>query len=138
ESHFLEKTAPFEGLNPLVKEISKSLKLAITTMKKGIYAREIVSHFGWENLFQCVVGAEEGGGAKPNPEMLEKAISEMSHAKDEIVYIGDTLVDYETAKNANVNFVFVKWGYGEIDGKEDNLEVVSNPYQLLSLLKESF
>lgn len=138
EGKFLDKTAPFEGVDSLLRELKKSKKLAITTMKKGIYARKIVEHFNWSSLFDCVVGAEEGLKAKPNPEMLEKAVTDLELNKNEIVYIGDTSVDFEMAKNANVNFVFVKWGYGELNGKENSIKIASNPSELLLILNNAF
>lgn len=138
EKNFLDKTVPFEGINTLLREIKKTRKLAIVTMKKGIYARKIVEHFFSSNLFDSVVGAEEGLKAKPHPEMLEKAVADLGLNKDEIVYVGDTLVDLKMAKNANVNFVFVKWGYGKSDGEEENIKLVSNPSELLLMLNYHF
>ncbi len=137
ESHFLDKTKPFKGIEPLLKNLSEKRLLAVVTMKKGKYARKVVSNFGWDGYFKCVVGAEEGLKAKPDPEMLKKAIGNIGLKKEEIVYIGDTAVDLQTAKNGGVRFIFVKWGYGNLDGELNGVEVVSEPSQIIELLEKN-
>jgi phosphoglycolate phosphatase len=114
EENYLCKTKPFEGVNELLKTLSKSHKLAITTMKKGLYARRIVEAFKWNDCFQSVIGAEEGYKPKPDKGMLLKAIDDISLKRNEVIYVGDTIVDYEMAKNAEVKFLFANWGYGSL------------------------
>lgn len=138
ESHFLVKTKPFKGIETLLKNLSEKRLLAVVTMKKGKYAREILFHFGWSHYFKCVIGAEEGLKAKPDPEMLKKAIENIGLKKEEIVYIGDTAVDLQTAKNGGVRFIFAKWGYGNLDGNLNEIKVVNEPLQIIDLLKNNF
>lgn len=135
EKNYLNKTKPFEGVVSLIEWLNNSFCLAITTMKKGEYAREIIRNFGWESLFKVVVGAEEGFKAKPDPEMLLEAVKRLGLKIDEVIYIGDTRIDREMAKRANVDFIFVEWGYGANDFKEDNIIKVSKPEQIKDLLK---
>ena len=44
---------------------------------------------------------------KPNPYFLDKIISENSFINNEILYIGDSSIDNETAKNIGVDFLYV-------------------------------
>lgn len=134
ESHFLDKTKPFEGIETLLKKLSGSFSLAVVTMKKGCYARKVISNFGWDKYFKCVVGAEEGLKAKPDPEMLDKALSNLFLRKEEIVYVGDTVVDLMTAKNGGVNFIYVKWGYGTLDGTFNNIPTANCPSDIVFML----
>ena len=49
---------------------------------------------------------------KPNPYQINKIIKK-SDKKIRPVYIGDWHIDYLTAKNANIDFIFGQWGYGK-------------------------
>jgi phosphoglycolate phosphatase len=136
ESHFLDKTKPFEGVEDLLKELKDRFSLAVVTMKKGYYARKVINNFGWDKYFKCIVGAEEGLKAKPDPEMLNKAVSNLALKKEEIVYVGDTVVDLMTAKNCGVKFIYVKWGYGSLDGAFENTLTANTPSEVASLIKK--
>ena len=50
---------------------------------------------------------------KPHPDKMNKIIMKSKYKKSDCVYIGDTQVDYLTAKNAKIDFIFAKWGYGK-------------------------
>ncbi len=132
EKNYLNRTQPFEGVDELLKTLSKRYKLAVTTMKKGIYARRIVEAFKWNHYFQSVIGAEEGFKPKPDKEMLVKAIDDISLNRNEIIYVGDTVVDFEMARNAEVKFVFATWGYGSLNF--DHIQKCDKPLDILLYL----
>lgn len=134
EKHFLDNTIPFEGVEFLLKNLSNKCQLAVATMKKGSYARKVIDNFNWDKYFKSVVGAEEGLKAKPDPEMLQKAISNLSLTKKEVIYIGDTEVDFLTARNCGVDFIYVNWGYGRLNGKFEKILNVKKPLEILSLI----
>ncbi|MDA9748677.1 HAD family hydrolase [Pelagibacteraceae bacterium] len=49
---------------------------------------------------------------KPNPDQINFIISKLNAKNSDCVYIGDTHVDYLTAKNSSIDFIFAEWGYG--------------------------
>ncbi len=49
---------------------------------------------------------------KPNPDQINLIVDKLNVKKSECVYIGDTHIDYLTAKNSNIDFIFAVWGYG--------------------------
>lgn len=51
---------------------------------------------------------------KPNPKQINRIIKNRLFNKKDIVFVGDTYIDYKTAKNAKIDFVFAKYGYGNI------------------------
>lgn len=135
EEKYLEKTRPFDNIDEMLKSCAKEYKLAITTMKKGNYARKIIEAFNWKNYFESVVGAEEGLKAKPNPDMLLKAVCDLNLKISDVVYIGDTEIDYLMAQNSQVEFIFVSWGYGKLNGKYKNIEICNSPLEIIDILK---
>ena len=38
-------------------------------------------------------------------------------SKEKILFVGDMLVDVNTAKNAGIDIVYCKWGFGEVKGE---------------------
>ncbi len=50
---------------------------------------------------------------KPDPYQINKIIKKLKVDKKNCVYIGDTHIDYLTAKNAKIDFIFAMWGYGK-------------------------
>lgn len=97
------------------EEILSKLKearynIGIVTTKLRYRIEDILRKFKSEHLVDCVVGAGDVKIEKPNPEGLLR-ITEFFHlAKDEVLYVGDSLVDAKTAANAGVDFAGVLTG----------------------------
>ena len=69
-------------------------------------------------IFDVILGEREGIERKPNPKIVFDILDRCAVrgettdvVRSEILYVGDSLVDYETAKNANVPFVACSWGF---------------------------
>lgn len=60
---------------------------------------------GFKNTFDYIVGGEDVDCQKPSPEGVINAVEFFNYKLDEIIYIGDSLTDAETAKNAGVTFI---------------------------------
>ena len=64
------------------------------------------------NFLDIIVGGEDVKEPKPSPEGVLLAIKEFGCNKEEVLYIGDSIVDAETAQSAQVDFAGVlTWGY---------------------------
>ena len=50
---------------------------------------------------------------KPFPDQINQAIKRLNVKKIETIYVGDMFVDYLSAKNAKIDFVFADYGYGK-------------------------
>ncbi|MBQ8842877.1 MAG: HAD family hydrolase, partial [Ruminiclostridium sp.] len=86
------------------------IKTAVVTNKDHNFAVEMVNHY-FGDLIDCIYGAVEGYPKKPSPYWLEFAINCFGFDKKEILYVGDSGVDMETAKNAGVESCGVLWGF---------------------------
>ncbi len=98
-----------------VKEILQKLKLeghktAIVTTKFHYRIEQILKKFDSEELIDLIVGAEDVRVEKPNPEGLLWAVEHLGIGKEDVLYVGDSIVDAKTAKNAAVEFVAVLTG----------------------------
>lgn len=100
---------------PFAKEVILKLKedgiqLGIVTTK---YRHRIISIFDLMELpgfIQHIIGADNVKNEKPNPEGLLQMIQDMKLEKKEVLYVGDSLVDANTAQNAGVDFAAVTTG----------------------------
>ena len=63
-----------------------------------------------EDFLDIIIGGEDVKQAKPSPEGLNLAIEKLGVKKEEVMYLGDSTVDAETAKNAGVDFIGVLHG----------------------------
>lgn len=104
-------TKTFPGLLEVLEAlISKGINCFVITNKPDDLAQIIVKkYFG--DLFKDIRGIRQGDKVKPNPQILDEIINKYSLNRDECLYVGDSHVDIETAKNANLESVLCLWGY---------------------------
>ena len=94
----------FHILNLLkAKGIIRAINTNRTTSMKHIMER-----FGLWPFFEMVVTALDVKNPKPHPESIEKILRQFNLKKDEVVFVGDSEVDLQTAKSSGVRFVAYK------------------------------
>lgn len=86
------------------------LNLVIISTKYRRRIIEILSRFNQNNLFDLIVGGEDVAVNKPDPEGVIHALGCLGNRPEECLFIGDSIVDAQTAKNASVPFVAVLTG----------------------------
>jgi phosphoglycolate phosphatase len=80
----------------------RGIQLAVVTNKLGRFSREIFEHFDMEKLFTTIVGDGDVSPNKPHPAMLYFALEKMGLEKDDAVFVGDSVIDIQTAQNAKM------------------------------------
>jgi phosphoglycolate phosphatase len=130
--HYRDRTRPYPGVQEALQALARKLPLAVCTMKKGPYARELVDSFGWSPLFRCVLGSEEGFPPKPDPGMLEEVCRRLAVEPGQALYVGDTSLDALMARRAGAPFAFAAYGYGSLGG-QPALRLLSSPGELAEL-----
>ena len=110
DAHNCDYTRPYDGIPELLAELkAKGHQLAVASNKYQAATEKIVSHF-FPGVFDVILGEREGVERKPNPQIVYD-IQDRCAKGQKTLYIGDSLVDYETAKNAGVPFVACSWGF---------------------------
>ena len=111
DSHYLEKTHPYNGILEVLTRIkSDGLMLACVTNKNDEPAQKLIEHF-FPGLFDYVRGSVEGVARKPSAEPVEKCLAALGVDNSEAVYIGDSDIDVATARNAGLSMITVLWGF---------------------------
>lgn len=112
----LQTTKPYDGILELLVTLKKlGLKLGVCTNKPMEDAKEIVSVLFNAHTFEAIIGDREGVPPKPNPANALAVAEALQVAPSEVLYLGDSSVDMETAKNANFFAVGVLWGFRDAD-----------------------
>ena len=114
EGHYAEncrnKTAPYDGILQMLGELKKKgCQLAIVSNKIDFAVKKLSAEF-FGSVIDIAVGDCPDTNNKPAPDMVYKAMNAMG-GDIKPVYIGDTDVDLETAKNAGMDCISVSWGF---------------------------
>ncbi len=115
KKNMANKTKPYPGITDMLKTLYENgFKLAIVTNKADFAAQELCGEmFG--DYVKTVVGSVKERRNKPYPDNVLFAMDKMGAEKSETVYVGDSEVDVETAKNSGLSVIAVLWGYRDID-----------------------
>ena len=86
--------------------------MAVASNKYQEATEKIVAHF-FPGVFDVVLGERVGVERKPDPQIVRDILEKVQREEGElsITYVGDSLVDRDTAANAGVPFVACSWGF---------------------------
>ncbi len=109
--HYSDATFPYENMPQVINELRKmGYMTAVATNKIDKLAKELIEHH-FPNSFDYILGDVDGVPKKPNPDMINNIISYFNLDRNQVIYIGDTNVDEETAINSGLDYVLVSYGY---------------------------
>ena len=88
------------------------LGLSVVTAKVGIFAEQILEHYGIRPFFSAVYGPDlSGEGARKTP-LIRRALSGEGLDPRQAVMVGDRAEDIEGARANGLRAIAVGWGYG--------------------------
>ncbi len=93
----------------------KGIKMAVASNKPSIYSRTILENFELNPFFEACYGPDVVKQPKPHPAMLEGLMKELSADKKETLYVGDMVIDVETARNAGIPVALIATGGNSSD-----------------------
>ena len=131
--HNLDTTKPYDGIMPLLEELRlRGKKVAVVSNKFYAATQELCRHF-FGDLVPVAIGEREDIRKKPAPDTVVEAMRQLGVTADGAVYIGDSDVDIETARNSGMPCISVLWGFRD---REFLLEhgattLVEKPEQIL-------
>lgn len=106
------KTAPFPGVTEMLQRLyAAGVPMGLCTNKPEDPARAVCAALGLAPFFKVIVGGDTLPVLKPDPAPLRHACAGLGVAPEVTLYVGDSDVDYATAKAAGTPFAFVECGY---------------------------
>lgn len=107
-----DRTTLFPGVSEVLQILkTKKCPLYVATNKPESIAKDVVNHFFGADFFLLVRGDRGDGNVKPDPRFLGSMIDEINIDPQHILFIGDSSVDFLTAKNAGLMCAIVPHGY---------------------------
>ena len=115
KQNMYNKTRPYDGVIKMLEELkSKNIKTAVVSNKFDAAVKELCRNY-FAELIDIAVGESENVQKKPAPDGVLKVVKEFGLSSKECVYTGDSEVDIQTAKNAEMDCISVDWGYKNRD-----------------------
>ena len=115
--HSLDTTRPYEGVPEMLAALkAKGCHLAVVSNKMMAATQELCRHFFPETI-EVAIGENEAEGIrkKPAPDTVIAALRQLGVGEEGAVYVGDSDVDIDTARNSNLPCINVLWGFRDRD-----------------------
>ncbi len=137
-AHCSIKTAPYEGIGKLFDSLhAAGVKIAVVSNKADFAVQELCERY-FPGRLDFAVGERENVRRKPAPDSAFESMKTLGIPASESVYIGDSDVDIETAKNAGIPCLSVTWGFRDVDflNAHGASHLVSEPDEILKFVLE--
>lgn len=126
DEHMTRNTVFFpETLSVLRSLKSRGVYLGIISTKYRYRIQELLSQYLPSGFLDVIVGGEDVRAHKPSPEGLLCAINSLELMPEEVIYLGDSVVDAQTAQAAGVDFA------GVLHGMTTREELQQYPHEMI-------
>lgn len=128
------KTVPYPGIPELIKKLSdKKIMMSIFSNKSQPVTLQVVDKIFGLSTFKTVLGSDAGFPRKPDPSGALEVIRRMGLDKKDILYIGDTILDHQTAVGAGLRDISVTWGFRSMGSLKEQgaTDFVDSPEEIL-------
>ena len=143
DAHNCDLTHPYDGIPELLQALKAAgHTLAVASNKYQAATEKIVAQL-FPNTFDVVLGERDGIARKPDPQIVWDIVERTAQntysaefSGKGILYIGDSLVDAETAKAANLPFIACTWGFCTTEQLQTAVPdyLVHHPSEILKLV----
>ena len=138
--HCQDTTGLYPGVEKMLQDVRRQgYRVAIVSNKLQAGVDELYETF-FRDVVDVAIGEREGLNRKPAPDMVRLALQELGATTADSVYVGDSEVDVETARNSGLPCISVLWGFRD---KAQLVEAgasvfIEHPNQLLCVIETMF
>lgn len=138
--HCCDCTKPYAGIPELLRDLrDQDVKVAVASNKYDAAVQKIINHYFGDIDFVAIQGQVDGVNVKPDPSIVFGILAKAQVPKSEVLYVGDSGVDMETARRACIDSVGVTWGFRP---EKELVEyyagtIVHQPNVILDLLEQT-
>ena len=136
--HCQNKTCAYEGIMPLLNCLyEKGYAMAIVSNKNHAAVCELNDIY-FKEYITVAIGQKDGIRKKPAPDTVIQALKELGKAKEKAIYVGDSEVDFATAKNSGMDCALVTWGFRTVEelAEFSPTAFIDKPEELLGVLEK--
>jgi len=121
---YAKGTFPLPGAAETLGSLRRrGYRLAVASNKPARFSKAILAAFDMLSFFESVEGPDTAGVTKPDPAMVRRCLRAMGVDEAEALYVGDMVLDVETAGRAGLPVVLVHGG----SSPEDELRSTGKP-----------
>ena len=137
KKHYAENmynhTAPYNSVEKILKELQgQGVKTGVVSNKFDLAVKKLCEkYFG--DLIDIAVGQCDDVPSKPSPNGVLKALKELNEKT--ALYVGDSEVDVQTAKNANLPCIGVTWGFRDRENLNGADFIIDKPCDIINIWK---
>jgi phosphoglycolate phosphatase len=111
EQVFAEMTTILPGVADTLQRLAdRGYRMAVASNKPARFTEPILGRLNLLTFFQSIQGPDRAGTTKPEPTMLHNCLDELRVSADSCVYVGDMVLDVETAATAGISVILVSGG----------------------------
>ncbi|MDE6651988.1 MAG: HAD family hydrolase [Paramuribaculum sp.] len=135
-AHCTEFTTPYPGIPDLIKNLTDNgIAVAVASNKYQEAVSTLIDHFFPDTRWAAVEGQKEGRHTKPDPSIVFEILSQHPTPKSEVLYVGDSGIDMETARRACVQSCGVTWGFRPVSELKENYAdcIVDSPEDIYNI-----
>ena len=123
-------TRVYPGIEAALDDLAaRGVALAVCTNKMESLSLKLLDALGWSNRFQALVGGDSVSARKPDPAPLREAIARAGGGR--AAFVGDSIVDADTARAAGLPFVAVSFGFSDRPATELGADAVIDGFEEL-------
>lgn len=128
-------TAPYMGILDVLKKLRQNeIKIGVVSNKFDFAVKELCKRY-FTDLVDVAIGQADDVPKKPAPDGVFKAMKELRAEKSLTVYIGDSEVDVQTAKNSELPCIGVTWGFRDEKDLDGANVIVNSPEELIEAIR---
>ena len=128
-------TAPYVGILDVLKKLRQNeIKIGVVSNKFDFAVKELCKKY-FTDLVDVAIGQADDVPKKPAPDGVFKAMKELRAEKSLTVYIGDSEVDVQTAKNSELPCIGVTWGFRDEKDLDGANVIVNSPEKLIEAIR---
>lgn len=130
-----ENSKPFPDIHRVLKSLQEAgIVIAVNSNRKNDSLNYFIEKDFSDIDFAAIEGHNPAHPSKPDPFAVNRIMKKANVSKEESLYIGDSSTDIKTARNAGIECIIVKWGYGNRNDWENDYisGSVESPSEILN------
>lgn len=134
--HSADLTRPYPGIPELLASLRENgINVAVASNKYHEATQHLVKSYFPDIDFAAIEGQKAGHPLKPDPSIVFEILTDCPTAKADVLYVGDSGIDMETARRACVESCGVTWGFRPVEElrKAYANHIVATPEAILAI-----
>ena len=136
--HNCDFTHPYEGICEMLEQLGRlGIGLAVASNKYDSAVQKLIPHYFGKIAFTAIAGNKAGINPKPSPAIINSIMATGGYDKTDVLYVGDSDVDMQTAINAGVEACGVTWGFRPVEEliKYNPAHIAKSPSDIINIAR---